>query len=65
MSGPARATPTPAEVSAMTANKALDPEADILGAARDWQDSGRGVAICTVVNTWGSSVAGTVSFRAG
>jgi xanthine/CO dehydrogenase XdhC/CoxF family maturation factor len=28
---------------------------DILESAREWHDEGRGVAICTVVNTWGSS----------
>ena len=28
---------------------------DILGAARDWLDAGRGVALATVVTTWGSS----------
>ena len=28
---------------------------DILSTAARWQDEGKGVAICTVVNTWGSS----------
>lgn len=28
---------------------------DILGTAREWRDAGREVALCTVVNTWGSS----------
>jgi xanthine/CO dehydrogenase XdhC/CoxF family maturation factor len=33
----------------------LDTTTDILATARDWQDAGHGVALCTVVNTWGSS----------
>ena len=33
----------------------LDTTTDILETARVWQDAGKGVAICTVVNTWGSS----------
>lgn len=28
---------------------------DILDRARDWHDAGRGVALATVVRTWGSS----------
>ncbi len=28
---------------------------DILGAAAEWRDAGRGVALATVVTTWGSS----------
>ena len=28
---------------------------DILLTAREWQDAGKGIAMCTVVNTWGSS----------
>ena len=28
---------------------------DVLGQARDWKNSGRGVALATVVTTWGSS----------
>ena len=28
---------------------------DILRTAREWRDGGRQVALCTVVNTWGSS----------
>ncbi len=28
---------------------------DVLAQARQWQDAGRGVAIATVVSTWGSS----------
>ena len=28
---------------------------DILLTARQWQDAGKGIAMCTVVNTWGSS----------
>ncbi|MFT5449730.1 MAG: xanthine/CO dehydrogenase XdhC/CoxF family maturation factor [Gammaproteobacteria bacterium] len=32
-----------------------DSIADILNTAREWQDAGKGVAMCTVVNTWGSS----------
>lgn len=33
----------------------MSTEPDVLETARDWQDQGKGVAICTVVNTWGSS----------
>lgn len=33
----------------------LDTTTDILETARAWQDAGKGVALCTVVNTWGSS----------
>ena len=33
----------------------LDSSADILATAREWRDAGKGVAMCTVVNTWGSS----------
>jgi xanthine/CO dehydrogenase XdhC/CoxF family maturation factor len=32
-----------------------DSNPDILNTAREWQDAGKGVAMCTVVNTWGSS----------
>ena len=32
-----------------------DSGEDILAAARDWRDAGREAALCTVVNTWGSS----------
>jgi len=28
---------------------------DLLATAAEWHDTGRGVALCTVVNTWGSS----------
>jgi len=28
---------------------------DVLGTAADWRDAGRGVALATVVSTWGSS----------
>jgi xanthine/CO dehydrogenase XdhC/CoxF family maturation factor len=35
--------------------ESLDSNSDILTTARDWQDAGKGVAMCTVVNTWGSS----------
>lgn len=28
---------------------------DILTRAAQWRDAGKGVALCTVVNTWGSS----------
>ena len=28
---------------------------DILLTAREWQAAGKGIAMCTVVNTWGSS----------
>jgi xanthine/CO dehydrogenase XdhC/CoxF family maturation factor len=33
----------------------LTRDEDILRAAEDWQRSGRGVAIATVVETWGSA----------
>lgn len=33
----------------------VDTTTDILETARRWSDAGRGVAVCTVVNTWGSS----------
>ena len=29
--------------------------ADILTKAREWLDAGKGIAMCTVINTWGSS----------
>lgn len=32
-----------------------DQHGDLLEMARQWNDEGRGVAICTVVATWGSS----------
>ena len=32
-----------------------DPHSDLLDVARQWSDAGLGVAICTVVATWGSS----------
>jgi xanthine/CO dehydrogenase XdhC/CoxF family maturation factor len=35
--------------------QSLDPSSDILTTAREWQDAGKGIAMCTVVNTWGSS----------
>ena len=35
--------------------ESLDSTTDNRSTARDWQDAGKGVAICTVVNTWGSS----------
>lgn len=35
--------------------ESLDSTTDILTTARDWRDAGKGVAMCTVVNTWGSS----------
>jgi len=37
--------------SELTAHGAEDP----LETARDWRDAGRGVALATVVSTWGSS----------
>ena len=33
----------------------LDTTTDILQTARAWLDAGKGIALCTVVNTWGSS----------
>ena len=38
-------TATPIETSSI----------DLLATAADWRDGGKGVALCTVVNTWGSS----------
>ena len=38
-------TATPIETSSI----------DLLATAVDWRDGGKGVALCTVVNTWGSS----------
>ena len=31
------------------------PQGDVLSAAADWRRAGRGVALATVVSTWGSS----------
>ncbi len=33
----------------------LDRDEDILQAAEDWKKAGRGVALATVVETWGSA----------
>ncbi|MFC0241465.1 XdhC family protein [Rhodopseudomonas telluris] len=33
----------------------LDRDEDILKAAQDWKSAGRGVALATVVETWGSA----------
>jgi xanthine/CO dehydrogenase XdhC/CoxF family maturation factor len=33
----------------------LSTEEDILAAAQDWRSAGRGVAVATVVETWGSA----------
>src|ERR1700730_14397629 len=33
----------------------LNRDEDILKAAEDWQNAGRGVALATVVETWGSA----------
>ena len=33
----------------------MNPETDILANAKSWRDAGKGVALCTVVATWGSS----------
>jgi xanthine/CO dehydrogenase XdhC/CoxF family maturation factor len=33
----------------------LDRDEDILKAAEDWQNAGHGVALATVVETWGSA----------
>ncbi len=38
----------------MTLNTINDSE-DILGEAAAWRKAGKGVALCTVVTTWGSS----------
>ena len=35
--------------------ESLQSNPDILATAREWQDAGKGIAMCTVVNTWGSS----------
>ena len=34
---------------------AMETNPDILATAANWKDAGKGVALCTVVNTWGSS----------
>jgi xanthine/CO dehydrogenase XdhC/CoxF family maturation factor len=39
----------------MTADPMPDTSADILAAALDWKQSGKGVALATVVTTWGSA----------
>jgi xanthine/CO dehydrogenase XdhC/CoxF family maturation factor len=36
-------------------NVTLSQDDDVLGAAAAWRKSGKGVALATVVNTWGSS----------
>ncbi len=33
----------------------MSTDPDILHTAREWRDAGKGLALCTVVNTWGSS----------
>ena len=33
----------------------LSTDTDILGAARSWRRAGRGVALATVIETWGSA----------
>src|SRR5687767_1495499 len=33
----------------------LDPQLDVLAAAERWRSEGRGVALATVVETWGSA----------
>ena len=35
--------------------ESLESNPDILATAREWHDAGKGIALCTVVNTWGSS----------
>lgn len=35
--------------------QAIDPYLDVLGAAERWRGEGRGVALATVVETWGSA----------
>lgn len=39
----------------MAAHDGLKAEGDILGTAAEWRDEGRGVALATVVSTWGSA----------
>lgn len=39
----------------MTTDPMTDVSADILAAALDWKQSGKGVALATVVTTWGSA----------
>jgi xanthine/CO dehydrogenase XdhC/CoxF family maturation factor len=39
----------------MTDTKLLARDEDILKAAEDWRKQGRGVALATVVETWGSA----------
>jgi xanthine/CO dehydrogenase XdhC/CoxF family maturation factor len=39
----------------MTEQKMLARDEDILKAAEDWRKQGRGVALATVVETWGSA----------
>jgi xanthine/CO dehydrogenase XdhC/CoxF family maturation factor len=39
----------------MAEHSNLSDNEDVLATARDWLDAGRGVAIATVVATWGSS----------
>ena len=44
-----------AEASGLTEDSMLARDEDILKAAEDWRKSGRGVALATVVETWGSA----------
>ena len=39
----------------MASENASDARLDVLGVAQDWKESGRTVAIATVVETWGSA----------
>ena len=39
----------------MVEQSSLSDNEDVLATARDWRDAGKGVAIATVVTTWGSS----------
>ena len=39
----------------MVEHSSLTDNEDVLATARDWRDAGKGVAIATVVTTWGSS----------
>jgi xanthine/CO dehydrogenase XdhC/CoxF family maturation factor len=39
----------------MTAEPMPDTSADILATALDWKQAGKGVALATVVTTWGSA----------
>ena len=42
----------------------LSRDEDILKAAEDWRKAGRGVALATVVETWGSAPMGSGGTKA-